>query len=58
MSRLAVPSHDVDIDGVARNGEGDVARHDEHEHSPVGGLTASAEEGVSAIRVHVHDSQT
>ena len=32
---LAVPSHDVDIDGVARDGEGDMARHDEHEHSPV-----------------------
>ena len=55
---LQVPSHDVDIDGVARNGEGDVARHDEHEHPPVGGLSAPAEEGVSAIRVHVHDSQT
>ena len=39
-----VPSHDVDIDGVARYGEGDVACHDEHEHPPVGGLSASAEE--------------
>ena len=53
-----VPSHDVDIDSVARYGEGDVACHDEHEHPPVGGLSASTEKGVSAIRVNVHDSQT